>query len=344
MNWTVSEVQALVRRAAERLGPRHHPASERPGFVRALLSQYPFIDPPALAGGIREVWPAGTDLDLSPPTGPGLWAVAALVDGEPAPALQYARARRLAEAHGHQWVDAADFFARAFRGRRPSWADIARVSLQQNRENPVGGVIARPDDRGHICHTTATGRTSWEISPDGAVEIEISRPGEAPGRASVVVLRAFLASDGTLTVRAEPDATYCVRHVQALTQCLEGLWVTHVEEAVLPLYESAVDLQEALLEAEANLADQQEAQQMGARIEAEARAELLALARDGVEVELLPYAEAEPYTAQHYRAAQQTTERLRRAANEVIPRRQAAAAAAAEIDRWEDAAEMWGAT
>jgi hypothetical protein len=350
MTWNHHETLVVVRRAAERLGPRLHPASERPAFVASLVEQWRRqIDPLMIGAALAEVWPAGTDLDQAPPTPRAtLWACAALAEGEPAPAPQYGRARLLAEAHGHQWAAAAAFYARAFRGRRPSWADVARVSLWQNRDNQFAGVIPAPDDRGHVTHTTGTGRTSWDVAPDGTVEISIDRPGPVPAygpSASITVVRARVAPDGTVSAsRGDADAEYFVRHVQALEAVLDALGVPAVEEATAPLYEWAQDAPEALIAAEADLGYLVEEVANANRLEGEARAALLAMARDGVQVELLPYAEPEPYAAQLLAASRRRAERLRRVVGDSAARRAAAAAAAAEIDRWEDAAEAWGAS
>lgn len=179
--------------------------------------------------------------------------------------LQWQRALALARAHNHGWASWADGYdaaqcawadayaawhasspgalippdsqweelerildARVPVPVPPTWEDAALAFEAGGTPGPCGrGVYPW---RGHI---TATGRTSWDVAPDGTVEITISRPLYPLGSCcearregeqcdcGVVVLRSTVAPDGT--VRAEVLGDAQERHHDALEFCIAAL-------------------------------------------------------------------------------------------------------------------------
>jgi len=132
---------------------------------------------------------------------------------------QYGAALALAAAHGHLWAElCADWEPEFPVAVKEIEARSYRAELRQKAEGTfiVGGILAPYFDGRWIIHTTATGRTTWQVDPAGNVEIRVARPqGE--------VLLAEVHPDGWTRIIRVHSVPCHERHVAALADCIRAL-------------------------------------------------------------------------------------------------------------------------
>ena len=142
-------------------------------------------------------------------------AVAGYVDAEQNETLtdiQFHRAYALAKQHGHEWTNVIPKYSPL---RNP--AEIKARVDEANKHNRIPYVSSPVLKRNIVMHTSATGRVSWRIHPDGTVNITISRPGGA-------ALWGTLSPEGTFSCgKVNGGVEYATRHIWALVQCYSAL-------------------------------------------------------------------------------------------------------------------------
>lgn len=140
---------------------------------------------------------------------------------------QVVAAHKLANTHYHEWRKLDLELV-----PRPITAAGIYKAAQARGLDPMGimfpSVMIADDGRPYVVHSTGTGRTAWEIAPDGSVSVEISRP------AGLLMTATFVYDPAQLrwacTEFWQEDAEVLPtwrRHAHALARVLKALSAPH---------------------------------------------------------------------------------------------------------------------
>jgi hypothetical protein len=90
-------------------------------------------------------------------------------------AVQFARARALALAHGHLWAQCPE--TEGLTDAEEILSVVTEWDAAEGVPSVCGGIYAPTvDEDGDVVHTTGTGRLSWCVYEDGHTTISIARP------------------------------------------------------------------------------------------------------------------------------------------------------------------------
>lgn len=177
--------------------------------------------------GLSEVWPSVKTASRGTPNeevDPGWWASVQII----LTPIQVEKSQALAAAHYHQWAET-------------DWRNIPAAELAANRiavetyrqtePGVMGYGIENPyvqwgDGVATCTHTTNSGRVTWEVFPDGEVNIEIHRPS---GKVFDVTVHPEY---GLLEPERNRGVAAYQRHLDALLVCLDALGVEMSEAQV----------------------------------------------------------------------------------------------------------------
>lgn len=148
-------------------------------------------------------------------------------------APQFAALRALARAYGHGWATSEIPDAHPISGclwTQSLIREFYTAVCRRDALEPWQVGIPDPgsdDYSGSVCHTTGTGRVSWQVADDGTVGIAISRP--APGRgdgedrhAGVVVLSARVRGGAIEEIRTPDTRDHRIPDVHSATWSSDG--------------------------------------------------------------------------------------------------------------------------